>query len=257
MDLAWLLLIFLIGLVGSFISGMLGIGGAIVKFPMLLYIPPLLGFTAFTSHQVTGISSVEVVFASLAGVFAYKDGKYLDKNLIISMGTGVVIGSLIGSFGSSFLSETTVNIVYGILAIMAIFLMFLPHKKQVSEYKYDFNKPLAFTLSVAVGIASGIVGAGGGFILVPVMLAVLGIPMRVTIASSLAITFIASIGGSIGKIATGQVEWIPTIIMIIASLIAAPIGAKVSKKVPTKYLKLFLVILIALTAFQIWRDVLT
>jgi uncharacterized membrane protein YfcA len=57
------------------------------------------------------------------------------------------------------------------------------------------------------------------------MLVVLKIPTRMTIATSLAITFISSIGSTVGKVATGQVEYIPAAIMIIASLIASPLGA--------------------------------
>ena len=90
-----------------------------------------------------------------------------------------------------------------------------------------FNKPLAVLLAFVVGIGSGIVGAAGGFLLVPIMLVVLGIPTRMTIASSLAITFISSIGGTIGKLMTGQVEYYPALILIVSSLIAAPLGARI------------------------------
>ena len=164
MDFLWILTIFVLGLVGSFVSGMLGIGGAIIKFPLLLYVPPLLGFTAFTSHEVSGISAVEVMFASLAGVLAYKNGSLLNKPLIITMGSGVVIGSFIGSFASSSFSETSVNMVYGVLAIIAAVMMFIPKKKVEDQADILFNKPLAFSLAIIVGLASGIVGAGGGFI---------------------------------------------------------------------------------------------
>lgn len=74
MDIAWILTILLIGFLGSFVSGMLGIGGAIINFPMLLYIPPLLGFAAFSAHEVSGISAIQVllllfqVFGSIAKV---------------------------------------------------------------------------------------------------------------------------------------------------------------------------------------------
>ena len=64
MDIAWILTILLIGFLGSFVSGMLGIGGAIINFPMLLYIPPLLGFAAFSAHEVSGISAIQVLFRS-------------------------------------------------------------------------------------------------------------------------------------------------------------------------------------------------
>lgn len=57
MELGFIVTIFLIGFVGSYISGMLGIGGSIIKYPMLLYIPPLLGFAAFSAHEVAGGSA--------------------------------------------------------------------------------------------------------------------------------------------------------------------------------------------------------
>ncbi|MCL1697135.1 MULTISPECIES: sulfite exporter TauE/SafE family protein [unclassified Lysinibacillus] len=258
MDVAWMITIFLIGFVGSFVSGMLGIGGAIIKYPMLLYIPPLLGFAAFSAHEVSGISAVEVLFASMAGVWAYRKGGYLNKSLIIYMGAAVLVGSFVGSFGSKFLSEVGVNIVYGVLALIAAVMMFIP-KKQIDDKPLDevtFNKPIAAILAFIVGIGSGIVGAAGGFLLVPIMLVVLGIPTRMTIATSLAITFISSIGGTVGKLMTGQVNYYPAIIMIIASLIAAPLGVKAGKNVNTKILQVILAVLILATAIKIWMTIL-
>ena len=77
-----------------------------------------------------------------------------------------------------------------------------------------------------------------------------------TIATSLAVTFISSIGGSIGKLITGQVDYWPAIIMIVASLIAAPLGAKAGKNMNTKILQMILAIMIAATAIKIWVDIL-
>ncbi|WP_156289468.1 sulfite exporter TauE/SafE family protein [Oceanobacillus salinisoli] len=259
MDLTFIIAIFAIGFIGSFLSGMLGVGGSIIKYPMLLYIPPLFGLVAFTAHEVSGISAVQVLFASIAGVWAYRKGGYLNKQLIIYMGGAILLGSLIGSYGSSFLSEQAVNVVYGILAIIAAVMMFVP-KKQVDDDKplneVTFNKPLAAILALIVGIGSGIVGAAGGFLLVPIMLTVLHIPTRMTIATSLAVTFISSIGGSVGKLVTGQVDYGPALIMIIASLLAAPLGAKVGKKMNTSILQVILALMIAGTAVKIWMDIL-
>ncbi len=67
MDLPYWIAIFLIGSIGSFISGMVGIGGSIIKYPMLLYIPPFLGFAAFTAHEVSGISAIQVSLLLLLG----------------------------------------------------------------------------------------------------------------------------------------------------------------------------------------------
>ncbi len=258
MDMTFIVVIFLIGFIGSFVSGMLGVGGSIIKYPMLLYIPPLFGLAAFSAHEVSGISAVQVLFASIAGVWAFRKGGYLNKSLIAYMGVSILIGSFIGSYGSSFLSEEGVNIVYGMLAVIAAVMMFIPKKKvdDIPLNQVTFNKALAAILALVVGVGSGIVGAAGGFMLVPIMLTVLRIPTRMTIATSLAVTFISSIGGSIGKLMTGQVDYGPALIMIVASVIAAPLGAKVSKNMNTKMLQMILAFLIAATAVKIWLDIL-
>lgn len=258
MEFDFIITIFLIGFIGSFISGMVGIGGSIIKYPMLLYIPPMLGMAAFSAHEVSGISAVQVFFATIAGVWAYRKGGYLNKILIIYMGISILIGSFIGGYGSGMMSEGGINLVYGILATIAAVLMFVP-KKGIDDIPFDkvtFNKWLAAGLAFIVGIAAGIVGAAGAFILVPIMLVVLKIPTRMTIATSLAITFISSIGATIGKITTDQVLYGPATIMIIASLLASPLGAKAGKKVNTKILQVLLALLILATAIKIWMDIL-
>lgn len=258
MDIGLIILIFLIGFIGSYISGMVGIGGSIIKYPMLLYIPTLFGFAAFTAHEVSGISAVQVFFATIGGVWAYRKGGYLNKQLILYMGTSILIGSFIGGYGSTLLSEGSINLVYGILALIAAIMMFIP-KKEIDDIPLEevtFNKFVAASLAFIVGIGAGIVGAAGAFLLVPIMLVVLHIPTRMTIASSLAITFISSIGTTVGKVATNQIDYYPAIIMIIASLIAAPLGAKTGKRMNTKVLQVILAVLIGATAIKIWLDLL-
>ncbi|MGG3798723.1 sulfite exporter TauE/SafE family protein [Metabacillus fastidiosus] len=258
MDFAFIITIFLIGFIGSYISGMLGIGGSIIKYPMLLYIPPLFGLAAFTAHEVSGISAVQVFFATIGGVWAYRKGGYLNKTLITYMGVSILAGSFIGGYGSRVMTESGINITYGILALIAAFMMFIP-RKGIDDIPFDevkFNKWVAASFAFIVGIGSGIVGAAGAFLLVPIMLVILKIPTRMTIASSLAITFISSIGATIGKITTGQVNYIPALIMIAASLIASPLGAMAGKKINTKFLQIILALLIVATAVKIWIDIL-
>ncbi|SEQ96739.1 hypothetical protein SAMN05216232_3837 [Virgibacillus subterraneus] len=253
----FLVTIFLIGFVGSFVSGMVGIGGSIIKYPMLLYIPAMIGLTTFTAHEVAGISAVQVLFATIGGVWAYRKGGYLNKKLIIYMGISILIGSFIGGYGSQFMTDAGINLVYGLLATIAAIMMFVP-KKGLDDIPFDqvtFNKWLAASLALIVGVGAGIVGAAGAFILVPIMLIILKIPTRMTIATSLAITFISSIGSTTGKLLTGQVLFIPAIIMIVASLIASPLGAKFGQKVNTKILQWTLAILILGTAIKIWLDI--
>ncbi|WP_153125247.1 sulfite exporter TauE/SafE family protein [Peribacillus tepidiphilus] len=258
MDFAFIITIFLIGFIGSFISGMVGIGGSIIKYPMLLYIPPLFGLAAFSAHEVSGISAVQVFFATIGGVWAYRKGGYLNKTLIMYMGISILVGSFAGSYGSRFMSEGGINLVYGILALIAAVMMFIP-KKNLDDIPLDqvkFNKWIAAISSLIVGIGAGIVGAAGAFLLVPIMLVVLKIPTRMTIATSLAITFISSIGSTVGKITTGQVDFWPALIMVVASLIASPLGANAGKKMNTKILQMVLALLISATAIKIWMDIL-
>ncbi|MEC0255874.1 sulfite exporter TauE/SafE family protein [Paenibacillus lautus] len=258
LNITFIITIFLIGFIGSYISGMVGIGGSIIKYPMLLYIPPLFGLAAFTAHEVSGISAVQVFFATIGGVWAYRKGGYLNKTLIIYMGSAILLGSFIGGFGSKMMSESDINLIYGILALIAAVMMFIPNKG-VDDIPLDqvkFNKWLAAGLALMVGIGAGIVGAAGAFLLVPIMLVVLKIPTRMTIATSLAITFISSIGSTVGKLTTGQVDYIPALIMVAASLIASPLGAAAGKKMNTKVLQIILAVLILATAVKIWLDIL-
>lgn len=254
MDFTLILVLFLIGFIGSFISGMLGIGGSIIKYPMLLYIPPLVGLTAFTAHEVSGISAIQVFFATISGVWAYRKSGLINMQLILYMGVSILLGSFIGGFGSSYLSEGFINLIYGVLATIAAIMMFIPKKEQNKDGEITFNRFIASIMAFIVGLGAGTVGAAGAFILVPIMLVVLKIPMRVTIATSLGITFISSIGTTFGKVMTDQILYGPAFVMIVASIIAAPIGAKVSQKMNTRVLQWILSILILATAIKIWLD---
>ncbi|MDZ5607392.1 sulfite exporter TauE/SafE family protein [Bacillus pseudomycoides] len=257
MSFSFMIVIFLIGFVGSFISGMVGIGGAIINYPMVLYIPVLLGFTSYTAHEVSGITAIQVFFATFAGVWAYRKSGYINKTLVLYMGTSILVGSFVGSLGSKVLEEGQINIVYAILATVAAIMMFVPKRNQ-SDFPLEaltYNKGLASILAFSVGAFSGIVGAGGAFLLVPIMLVILKISTHMTIATSLAITFISSIGITIGKVTTGQVVVLPSIIIAIASLIASPLGASVGKRLNQKILQWILAILIVSTSIKIWMDI--
>ncbi|MFC5469822.1 sulfite exporter TauE/SafE family protein [Cohnella suwonensis] len=259
MEFGLIILLFAIGFVGSMISGMVGIGGSIVKYPMLLYIPPALGYAAYTAQEVSAISAVQVFFATLAGMLAFRKGGFINGKLVLYMGAAIVAGSFAGGYGSKYLSDSAINTTYAILALIAAVMMFLPKKgEENGDFgKLAFNRALAFALAGIIGVVSGIVGAAGAFITVPVMLVVLKIPTRVAIASSLAITFISSIGTTAGKVMGGHILLDPSIIMVLASLVAAPLGAMVSKKMNTKALQWILIALIAATVVKIWLDILS
>ncbi|GIP26981.1 UPF0721 transmembrane protein YrkJ [Paenibacillus sp. J23TS9] len=260
MEVTGFIIMFLIGMVGSFFSGLLGIGGAIINYPLLLYVPELFHAGSFTAKEVSSISMFQVFFSSLAGMLAFRKQSKTEKplmhmGLITNMGISILIGSLGGSVSSRYLPSDTINIVYGVLAIIAVILMLIPNRGSRDEATLDtitFNPIAASTAALLVGIVSGIVGAGGSFILIPIMLTLLQIPTRVTVASSLAIVFISAIGGVSGKLIGGGIPFLPTLFTVIGSVLGAPIGTRVSRHLNVKYLRVGLAVLIAVTAIKIW-----
>jgi uncharacterized membrane protein YfcA len=262
MDIFLAIVMMVLGLVGSFFSGLLGIGGAIINYPLLLFVPSALGAAHFTAKEVSSISMFQVFFASLAGVLAFrktgKIGSVIHKGLVLNMGVSILLGSLIGGFSSKFLGSGAINIIYGVLAIIAVVLMILPNKSKQNEKtsEISYNRMIAIISAFLVGVVSGIVGAGGAFILIPIMLTVLKIPIRITIASSLAIVFISAFGGIVGKISAGHIPLLPTIFTVIGSLLGAPLGSRISAKINVKYLRYGLAVLISLTAVKVWMTIL-
>src|SRR5690625_2921105 len=103
---------------------MVGIGGSIIKYPMLLYISPLVGLAAFSALEVSGLNAIQVLFASISGVWAYREGCCLINDLILYMGLSVFFGGLIGSFFSNYLPEVGINAVYAVLAKVVVVMMF-------------------------------------------------------------------------------------------------------------------------------------
>ncbi|GAB6989224.1 sulfite exporter TauE/SafE family protein [Paenibacillus pini] len=260
MDAAGHIIMFFIGLIGSFFSGLLGIGGAIINYPLLLYIPDLFHAGTFTAKEVSSISMFQVFFASLAGIIAFRKQSKTEKplmhvGLIKYMGISILIGSLAGSISSKYLPSEAINIIYGTLAVIAVILMMIPNsgsREETSLESIRFNPLMASIAALMVGVVSGIVGAGGSFILIPIMLTILKIPTRVTVASSLAIVFISAIGGVAGKLVGGGIPLWPTLFTVIGSVIGAPVGTRVSRHINVKVLRIGLAVLIAATAIKIW-----
>jgi uncharacterized membrane protein YfcA len=102
---------------------------------------------------------------------------------------------------------------------------------------------------------SGIVGAGGSFLLIPVMVRLLKLPIRTAIASSLTIVFLSSIGGVFGKIAVGNMRYDLTALLVITSLLGSMIGAKLGQRMNTRLLHLFLAMIILASAMNIWGEI--
>ncbi len=253
------MVLLVLGLFGGFLSGLLGLGGAIIMIPLMLTVPKLLGAGALSMKAVAGLSMIQVVFASLSGVVRHRKNKFVSMKLLLTLGVAVAIGSGFGSTISKYMSNKSLMIAFGVIAVVAAIMMFIPPKEDDSNItdpdQIEFNKPLAAVLGFVIGSLAGMVGAGGGFILVPVMIYILKIPIRVTIGTSLGIVFIGAIMGAIGKMATGQVDWLLALALIISSIPSAQIGSMVSKRTPALVLRYSLMLVIIFTSVEIWYKI--
>jgi len=251
-----LFVLFALGLIGGFFSGLLGIGGGIIMIPLLLYVPSLVGLEAISMKTAAAITIVQSMAGSFSGLVVHKKNNFVHSKLIVYMGSGVVFGSLLGSYFSKQINGEVMLGIFASMALVATILMFLPSKKDanLAVENVEFNKYLAFFVALVVGILGGIVGQGGAFILIPLMLYVLKIPTRIALGSSVAITFLSALAGFIGKWGSGQIPFVMAIILVAGALIGAQVGGRLSKQLPTVSLRTILSVLIAFTALKMWFE---
>lgn len=249
-----------LGLVGAFVAGLLGVGGAIVMIPLLLYGPPLLGVGTLDVRAVAGVTMVQVFAAAVSGVVAHRRGRAVHAELAWIGGLAMAAGSLVGAVASRWVHEGALLVAFALMATAALALMLVPTEtvgQPIFAEHVTFSRPLAAVVSLGVGLAAGLVGAGGAFLLVPLLLVVVGVPIRVTIGSSLAITALSALTGLAGKLATGQVPWLPAVMVVLGAMPGAQLGAWLSRRLSGPRLKQTLFVVVLLTSIRVWWDVLS
>jgi uncharacterized membrane protein YfcA len=257
MTLALTLTLLALGVIGAIVAGMLGVGGAIVMIPLLLYVPPLLGVGAFDMKSVSGVTMVQVFVAALFGMIAHRRHRAVHARLSWTGGVAKTIGTLVGALASAFVSDVVLLAVFALMAAAAAVLMFLPLETEPNPAGADhvaFDPLRAILVSGGVGVAAGLVGAGGSFLLVPLLLFVVGVPIRVAIGSSLAITAVAAFAGVAGKLVTAQVPLGPAVAVSLGALPGALLGEWLSRRMSGSRLKLVLGLIVVVSAIRVWID---
>lgn len=105
-----------------------------------------------------------------------------------------------------------------------------------------------------VGLLGGIVGQGGAFVLIPIMLYVLKIPTRIALGSSVAISFLSALAGFAGKWGTGQIPFVMALVLVTGAVLGAQAGGRLSKRLQTVSLRTILSMLISFTALKMWFE---
>lgn len=243
------------GFISGFLSGLLGIGGGIVMAPLLLYLPPLFGLEPLPMRVVAGLTIVQGLLGCLFGALSHRRFRFVSGPLSITMGVSIFLAAVIGGAGSNHVSNEILLFLFACLALCASSLMFLSNKEDIENPDVDelvFSRIRAVASASGVGLIGGLVGQGGSFILIPLMISFVKIPTRIAIGSNLAVVTASTFAGFIGKAFTGQIEWLLTIPVIITVIPATYLGSLLSRRVPTRMLKKILSILIAAAAIRIW-----
>jgi uncharacterized membrane protein YfcA len=229
-----------VGLVGGFLSGLLGIGGGIVTAPLLLYAPALLGQEPLSMHSVSGLTITQSLCAGLFGALAHRRFDTIDRKLSVLMSTVIFAASLSGAAASKLFSHDVLLAVFALMALSAAVLIFLPQagEKGVRDYeKGSFPAAGAVAVALGVGLLGGMVGQGGSFILIPMVVFLLKVPLRVAMGSNLVIVFFASLAGFAGKAATGQVAPALALALLGGTFPGTRLGSVLSRRVPTPVLR--------------------
>lgn len=249
-----------VGFCGAFVAGLLGVGGAVVMIPLLLYVPPLLDVGRLDVKAVAGVTMTQVLVAAAAGMLAHRRRGAVNAELAWVGGAAMATGSFIGALASAHASDEALLLVFALMVTAAAGLVFVGaggDAARLDAAPLRFSRTRAGAVAGAVGLAAGLVGAGGAFLLVPLLLIVVGVPIRVTIGTSLAITALAASAGFLGKLVTAQIPLAPTLAVVAGAIPGARLGAAVSRRVPPLGLRIALFALVALTAVKVWSDLLT
>lgn len=276
----------LLGLGVGVLSGMFGVGGGFLTTPLLIVygIPPTVA-AASAASQVTG--------ASVSGVSAHLRRSGVDLHMGAVLIAGGVLGSGAGAVLFRLLQQTgQIDTVIAILYVVMLggigWLMLseslgslrasrggaVPRAKRRRHHpmvaalplRWRFYRsglyisPLApLLLGFLTGILTMLLGVGGGFILIPAMLYLLGMPTQVVVGTSLfQILFVSATATMVHAMTTKAVDIVLAVLLLIGSVVGAQLGARFAQRARPEYLRLALAIMVLLVGLSIllgltWR----
>ncbi|ELK46983.1 UNVERIFIED_CONTAM: sulfite exporter TauE/SafE family protein [Halobacillus marinus] len=267
------LIMFFIGLVTAIIGSVAGLGGGVILVPALLFLGDhYASFDWVTPQSIVGISLVVMIFTGMASAISYIKHKRVDKKIGVIFLYGSIPGGIVGSWLNQFFESDGFSLFFGVIMIAVSLLFFIPRRrpdnplfttgiqreKVVDGETYTYQMPVMFglVLSFAVGLLSGLLGIGGGSLMVPAMILLLGLPAHIATATSMFMIFFASISSSATHIALGHVEWAHTLWFIPGAYIGGTLGAWMNRKLRGQAVEWFLRILLILIGIRlIWQGI--
>lgn len=244
----------ILGFIGAFIVGLIlglmGSGGSILSVPILVY---LFGLNPVTA---TAYSLFIVGTTSLIGSIKNLKNKLIDYNTTFLFSVSAVISVYITRrYLINLIPETVINtnlimiskdqlimLLFSLLMIAAGILMINKTPKTIVRIKQTKtiapNKLLIFSEGSLIGFLTGLIGAGGGFIIIPILVILSNLRMKNAVATSLAIISLKSLIGFLGDIQVLEIDWNFLLLFTFISVLGIFIGQKFSENVPDNTLKI-------------------
>jgi uncharacterized membrane protein YfcA len=233
-------------LVVGLVLGLIGGGGSILTVPILVY---LIGLNPVTA---TAYSLFVVGTTSLFGAFQNYRNKMVDLRTAIVFSIPAFIAvyltrrylvpaipdSLFTIFDFEITKNIFIMIFFAIIMLLASISMIKTKKKgNFAEQEIKYNIPLIIVEGIIVGALTGIVGAGGGFLIIPALVLLAKLPMKLAVGTSLVIISAKSLIGFLGDVQNLAIDWTFLIIFTLLSIIGILIGVYATKFISGEKLK--------------------
>lgn len=236
---------FAVGVFIGILAAMFGLGGGFL-------VVPALNFLGVEIHHAVGTSSAAVVFTSLSSAVAYSRQGRIHYKAGLLLASTAVIGAYIGAWLTSFISAAGLKVIFGLALVVVAVRIYRKKTAEPGEVRLEeveVNYKLVPVGGFFAGIASGLLGVGGGIINVP-FLTYLGLPIHYAVAtSSFAIVFTAT-AGALKHYAMGNVETQWLVLLVPGLIIGAQLGARIAGRTKASSLKKAFAVVMALLALR-------
>ena len=254
-----------LGLATGFLAGLLGIGGGMLIGPFMTIILSALGVPADLAVKMAiATSMATIMFTSVSSVRAHHKRGAVRWDIVKGLAPGIVLGGMLASAGVfALLKGSYLAIFFAVFVGFSATQMFLDKKPKPSRQMPGTAGQVA--AGGVIGFLSGLVGAGGGFISVPFMVAH-NIAIINAVATSAALGFPIALANTAGYVISGAsvpnlpahslgYVWLPALAVIAScSVLTAPLGATVAHRLPVaKLKKVFALILYGLAGYMLWK----
>lgn len=238
----------------GFVLGLLGSGGSIVTVPVLLYFVHLPEKVAIASSLAI-VGSIALVGGTVAAL-----QRRVDLRSVALFGGPGMLGTWSGAWLAGFVSGATQLIVFAVVMMLAAWAMFRRRVAETDAPVLPATAPVLALQGAGVGVLTGFVGVGGGFLIVPALVMLGRLQMRVAIGTSLCIIALNSFSGfwtwQRVLAQTGlRVDWPVIGTFAIVGAIGSLAGGALAGRLPQRRLqRAFAVLLVAMGTFILWRN---